>query len=408
MKRVALVGNLNNSFSAIMKWLRSRGYDAHLFYRPFPHYFHVKADTFDLAYLDYCHEIDWLDRGFRPANIDVKGIRELFSSFDKIIAQGDEASVINFCSIPIDIYFPYGTDISKYVFLPHQFSVWEKIRLFTRKNSGFSFSDLNNGTSSKYLHQAIKTAKNVFLDVSNPEFEGMLHKIGLEGEFRHVPMPFIYYPEYEKVFAVNTSPSVHWRDAVDELRRSNDLLVLYHGRQIWVNRESKFAPKENDVLIRGFGEFIKKSKGGVKAHLIMLEFGPDVQFSKELIKELQIEENVTWLPQMYRKDVMYLISQIDIGSGEFGRSYLTFGTIIENMVLGKPVIHFRDDELYKDAYPWLYPLINSKDPQEISEKLIYYSTHKQELEKMGSEAQRWVKELFILKPLQQIEEVLNG
>ncbi|MBX2955233.1 MAG: hypothetical protein KF846_03690 [Cyclobacteriaceae bacterium] len=406
MKRVALVGNLNNNFSAIMKWLRHEGYDAHLYYRAWPHFFHVKADTFDLHYLHYTHEVNWLQKGFRPADLNQDEIRNIFSAFDKIIAQGDEAAVLNYCGITIDIYFPYGTDISKYAHLPHHYSLWEKFRLLTRKKSGHTFRDVFAGTPSKYLYQAIKTAHYVFMDKSNPEFEETLHRIGIQGQFAYVPMPFIFYPEYEAEFK-DPQPSVHWRSYVDRLRQENDLLILYHGRQYWKVLLNKFSGKNNDELIRGFARFMARKNPDTKVHLVMLDFGSDVGASKELIRELGIEQYVTWLPQMYRKDLMYLVSKIDIGSGEFGRSYLTFGTIIENMVMGKPVIHHRDDSLYQDSYPWLYPLINAQKADAIAERLLYYHNNMDEVVSMGKEAQRWVKEFFIEKPLEQIKNVLN-
>lgn len=401
------MGNMNNNFLAMMKWLRQYGYDAHLYYRV-PGWFYPKEDTLNLEYLSFCHEVDWLEEGFKPDRFDISEIQKLFAGFEKIIAQGDEAAVLNYCGISIDIYFPYGTDLSKYAVQPHSFNLWQKLRILTRKNSGYGFKDVFSGTPAKFLFQAIQNARYVFMDRTNDEFEDVLKQFRLKGRFEYVPMPFLYYPEYEKEFYCNGKASVHWQGDMDRLREENDFLVLYHGRQYWRKIITDFSRKENDQLIRGFASFIKHEGATSKVKLIMLEFGSDVTASKALVKELGIEEHVFWFPAMSRKDIMYLVSKIDLGSGEFGRSYLTFGTIIECMIMGKPVIHYRQDELYTGQYPELYPLINAKYADDIAEKLSYYYHHRAELHEMGHQAQQWVKKYFIDRPLKRIMEVLNA
>lgn len=406
MRRIALVGNMNNNFLAMMKWLRYYGYDAHLYYRV-PAWFYPKEDTLDLNYLSFCHEIYWLEEGFKPVRFNVSEIQKLFGGFDKIIAQGDEAAVLNYCGIPIDIYFPYGTDLSKYALQPHAFSLWQKLRIIIRKNSGYRLKDIFRGTPAKYLFHAIQNARYVFMDCTNDDFEGVLKQFRLNGKLEYVPMPFLYYPEYEKAFSGSGKVSVHWQQDMDQLREENDFIVLYHGRQYWKKIITDFSRKENDQLIRGFALFLKHINYNSKVKLVMLEYGSDVAASKELVKELGIETNVFWFPAMSRKDIMYLISKVDVGSGEFGRSYLTFGTIIECMIMGKPVIHYRQDDLYTARYPELYPLINVKYADDIAEKLTYYYYHRSELDEMGRQARQWVQKYFIELPLKRIMEVLN-
>lgn len=397
---------MNNNFLAMMKWLRQYGFDAHLYYRV-PGWFYPKEDTLNLAYLSFCHEVDWLEEGFKPDRFNISEIRNLFAGFDKIIAQGDEAAVLNYCGIPIDIYFPYGTDLSKYAVQSHTFTLWQKLRILTRKNSGYALKHVLRGTPSRFLFQAIQNARYVFMDRTNDDFEGVLRQFRLNGKFEYVPMPFLYYPEYVEGFSTNGNASVHWQHDMDRLRKENDFLVLYHGRQYWRKIITDFSRKENDQLIRGFASFVKRLKDPSTVKLIMLEFGADVAVSKALVQELGIEAHVFWFPGMSRKDIMYLISKIDVGSGEFGRSYLTFGTIIECMIMGKPVIHHRQDELYTGLYPELYPLINAKYADDIAEKLTYYYHHREDLNEMGRQAQQWVKKYFIERPLKRIMEVLN-
>ena len=69
--KIALVGNMNNNMFPLMKHLRSKGYDAHLFFsnQNLADHFHPKADTFFIEDLQYCHAINWLDNLFYNVNI---------------------------------------------------------------------------------------------------------------------------------------------------------------------------------------------------------------------------------------------------------------------------------------------------------------------------------------------------
>ena len=90
MKKIALIGNMNNNFFALCRHLRDRGYHAELFFRHTHDHFHPKADTTSLDDLKLCHEIDWFEYssiGERNAKIasDLK-------SFDFFIGSGMEDS----------------------------------------------------------------------------------------------------------------------------------------------------------------------------------------------------------------------------------------------------------------------------------------------------------------------------
>jgi glycosyltransferase involved in cell wall biosynthesis len=140
----------------------------------------------------------------------------------------------------------------------------------------------------------------------------------------------------------------------------------------------------------------------------MLEYGYDLEHSKALVSELGIDKHVIWLPKMYRKEIMQLISRVDVCTGEYGRSYLTFGTIIEAMLLKKPVIHYRDDNLYTGIYPELYPLLNAREPEEIEIAIGYALNNPGELKKMGEAASGWVKKYFIEKPLKTLQNLIEA
>lgn len=398
-KRIALIGNLNNNFFAITKYLRDGGYDAHLFYKLAEEHFQPKADTFTLEYMEYCHEVQWLNE---YSDKNKKVIQNDIKNFDFFIGQGDEAALAHFAGVNFNVYYPYGSDFYKYAWLPQEFTFLQKI--YARFVKKIPYNVLNNGTPAKFIRSTIVNAENVFLDYTNEKYEAKLVNLNLKGIHKNIPMPFIYCKQYENEFS-----DVHWKSQIDLIRRENDFILLYHGRQEWKKaleyKNNDFTSKNTHHLIEGFAQFCKDFPSK-SIKLIMLEYGGDVFNSKKLISELNIEDKVIWFPKMYRKDIMYLIKNVDVCSGEFNLSYLTFGTIIEAMLMGKPVVHHRVDELYK-SYPELYPLYNAREVDEIKTCLKDAFVNPNKRLEMGDSARSWVKKYFIENPLVELIKVIE-
>jgi len=403
-KRIALVGNMNNSFFAITRHLRGLGYDAHLFYFPIAERFQPKADTFSLDYTTYTHEVTWMKNGL--ANVPEEKVREQLNGFDFYIGQGEEAAIAYSCGFNMDVYYPYGSDVYKYAYLPQEYSM--KAKLFGRFRKGdrkITSAHIKKGLLSRYIKGAIVDATYLLADYTNEDFEKKLKGLGYKGEYHHVPMPFIYLEEYESVTDWSNA-DVHWRSVVNKIRKENDFILLYHGRQEWKTYNNEFTLKNTHHVIIGFANYVKK-RPEVKATLLMVEYGSDTEHSKELVAELGIEDKVKWLPSMYRKDLMFVIKNVDVCCGEFGRSYLTFGTVIEAMQMKKPVIHYRDDSLYVDKYSSLYPLLNAREPDQIEAAIARAVSDPETTKKIGEEASEWVNTNFIQKPVSFLQSLIE-
>jgi glycosyltransferase involved in cell wall biosynthesis len=400
-KRIAVIGNMNNNFVALTKYLRDVGYDAHLFYMPAADHFRPIADSFETVH-PYYHEVSWMHVNIHM--VDEILVHEQLKGFDFYIGQGTEAAIAKKCGYNMDIYFPYGSDFYKYAWLPMHYT-WQQI-LFKVLFTDMKFAELRKGTGAVYTRQVIKEAKNVCMDKTNPETEKRLFDIGLLGRFHHIPMPFIYLPQYQN----RTNWDVHWKSNIDDIRARHDFVLVYHGRHesnsLKVSGKNDFTTKNTNYLIEGFSKFVKQNHGA-KPALITIDYGSDVSISKDIILANNIESNVYWLPKMYRKDLMYLLSKADVGSGEFDVSNLTFGTIIEAMAMGKPVIHYREDSLYKGQYPELYPMYNAREPEQIAQALQEAYDNPEERIAKGAKAQDWVKKFFIERPLEQIIELIE-
>lgn len=406
MTKIALIGNMNNNFFALCRHLRNRGYIADLFFRPAADHFHPKADTTILEELAYCREINWFNINSPDERIDQ--IQQDLKGYDFFIGSGDEAALAAEAGVRFDIYCPYGSDIYKYAHLPHKYPWHVHLRSLLRSPSLPDYRTVLRGTRSKYLYKAIKTARHIVWDHANPEIDKKLYDINPEGTIHTLPLPFVYtsYLESEK-----GSVDVHWYSYFQQLRSSYDFLVLYHGRHEWKNslnyKNNEFTTKNTHYLLMGFAQFVSEQPSS-RAKLITIEYGGDIQASKDLIVKLGIQDHVIWFPKMFRKDIYRLIEHVDICCGEFYKSYVTFGTIVEGMIMGKPIIHFRDNNLYCNVYDWLYPLYNSKQPEEIAHSLTQAYKHPTERISIGKQAKAWVEKYVIERPLSLFESLING
>jgi len=398
MKRIALVGNMNNNFFAITRYLRDRGYDAHLFYRLAMPHFQPMADSYTNDYESFCHQVDWLDNGFH--NADIEEVKKTLSGFDFYVGQGEEAAVAYKAGFNIDVYYPYGSDVYKYAQLPQEYTLKSKMKsLVVGGADRPSYYQMKEGTMAKYLKAGIVNARYIFADATNDEFEAQLNSLQYKGEYRKVPMPFIYYPEYKHI--VEKALAHNIVEKIRQIRASHDFVLLYHGRQEWATYHNQFTGKNTHHLIQGFAGFVKENLQN-NACLVMLEYGTDVEQSKHLIHKLEIVDKVYWLPKMYRKELMYVVQNADVCCGEFAHSFLTFGTVVEAMLMKKPVITHRIDSYYTSTYPVLYPCYNAREVEAIQQAIAQAVNNKEERLQMGDEAYEWVKKYFIEIPLQQL------
>jgi glycosyltransferase involved in cell wall biosynthesis len=92
------------------------------------------------------------------------------------------------------------------------------------------------------------------------------------------------------------------------------------------------------------------------------------RFSRATSKELNIEKDIIWLPQMSRKELVYYYNMADIVLDQFNVGIFAL-LAAEAMSCGTPVFSFpieRAKEIY-DAPP---PIVNVATQKELTEKLF--------------------------------------
>ena len=159
---------------------------------------------------------------------------------------------------------------------------------------------------------------------------------------------------------------------------------------IWKNIPNNFYDvKKNNILIEGFAKYVKTNKSNnYTVKLFLVDYGPDVLHSKNLIKKLHIEAYVTWLPKMSRKEIMLLLEYVSLGCSELG-GLLWGGIGWEFLSKGVPFFHYLENS--KDAFPnsTIPQFLNVQTSEDIAVHLYNYEISPEKYKKMGKSSKEW-------------------
>jgi hypothetical protein len=409
--KVACLGNMNNNFFVFLRYLKDRGIDAHLFLNQEASHFLPQADTYDmLPYQDCIHEINW-----SWETLEKETIIEMLKPYDVFIVCGYFPAFLAKAGIKADIFVPYGADLYQVPFLFSDIEIYietilHKIFLILKK--WFHYRHLPRYKKylqvmfPQYQRNGIKNAKMIALIEKNPFFEVPLDRIKPKGERTFAAIPVLHLPTYTKENIENHKTNITYYQAFALLREKYELLIFHHARHIWKNPVANNYVKGNDIFFHGLARVIKANPNK-KIGLISLEYGTDIQESKQLIKELGIEDNVHWFPILPRKEIMAGLSFADIVVGEFVFSWVIGGVINEAMSMSKPLIMFRDDQLYRHLPQPLYPILNSKTIEEVEKNLTICIQSPALMIEIGSKCYEWHKKHMVDEALEIFDKYIK-
>lgn len=388
--RVGLICNMNNILFSVTRFLRDRGVDATLLLLDDeePH-FHPSADTFDLSYQAYVRRVPWGDP-LQIARVSRESIAASVRDFDVLVGCGSAPAFLDKIDRTLDIFIPYGSDLFELPFHIQGF----------RRRAPMSTLEL-----PIRQRRGIRRAK-VLLGDRSIAYDEATARLGYAGERAFQSIPMIYTPLYSPATLPQYYGRSHWFADVKRLRDRVDVLVVHHARHIWGADFGVWQAKGNDKLVRGFAEAVARRRD-VRFGLVMLEYGPEVERTRALVAELGLADRVLWLPQTVRKEVMVAMSLADIGCGEFANSWLSCGTIYETLAMGKPLLHRRDDELYTQFFPELYPLMNVQTAADISRHLLDFVDRPGHWRAVGERGRAWHQRYAVDIPLDGIARRLG-
>jgi len=384
--KIGILGNMNNMYFSLARFLADEGYDCDLMIYDYePAHFHPTADSFRTQFSFGIRQLNWGD----PANFLQKKREDIeadLAPYDFLIGNGSAPAFLHRIGRRLDLFMPYGDDLYA---LPFPRVVHPKRQL--------AYLAL-----AWHQRKGIQETPFVLFDKTNPAFEKLIDRLRLKGNRIVVPAPLFYLREYEQ-----TPPGAHpYKTLLEQLRLENDLLILQHIRQLWKKHPDVWTQKGNDQLIRGYASFLKNHPG-VRAKLLLFEYGIDINASKELIRELGIEDHVLWFPKMERKHLISFIKTSDLVVGELFHSWNSYCVVAETLAFGKVLMHKRNAADFQDVYEEDYPMIHASTAEEVERGLHSALLQKGSMREMEEGGRRWFQRYYIDKPLAFIKEIIS-
>jgi hypothetical protein len=87
---------------------------------------------------------------------------------------------------------------------------------------------------------------------------------------------------------------------------------------------------------------------------------------------------------------------------------MTSGVLCEAFVAHKPILAYRDDILYANDYPNIYPIMNASTPEEICNRLEEYIDSPGTFKEVGQVGARWYQEEVVEKALAKYLEYIHA
>jgi len=381
--KIALVGNMNNNFFSLMRYLRDLGLDAYLLtYRNELSHFTPENDTWSYEkWAPFIKKTKIVNGGLKSYFSYSKQflLREL-SGYDYYITNGFSPALFRKAGLKIDLFMPYSINIEYTYF-------YNKQRIID-----YLAEPLFHFLQKRGLKSTVKLLGTVDVGAYNRAIEYKLKAIPLA-------MPMVYVED-------QASLDIGLETIIKKF--ADYQLTVFSHVSHFPHGSDGHKIKRNDVIIRGFAEFRHKHID-IKPLLVLLDYGQGVDDSKALIAELGITDQVLWLPKMARKELMAILNHIDIGAGEFGGD-MWGGTVWEFMSAGKSFFQYvalKDNEISRLLNAPCPKFFNTNDPVRIAEILFEYTENPEKYRKLGKNIQQWFQEYAGLGLAQRYKDIIK-
>ena len=148
--------------------------------------------------------------------------------------------------------------------------------------------------------------------------------------------------------------------------------------------------KNNHKFIVAFAKLVEL-RSQLKPRLFIVEYGPDVARTKALVTELSIEDQVTWLPKMARRELLWLLRRVSVGVGEFYDVPRMIRTDAEARLwyaLATKLLFETGEfeQIYGVPTP---PLLNVSSAKDLLKKMLLAADDPSFAYKLGDDAKKW-------------------
>lgn len=418
MKKIAILGNMNNNGFSLLRYFRDLGFNADLLLfkndvEKNVTDFTLEADTWYLEkwvkYIKYLPAVNGYGQALSKSSInkillyivyylrkamhsknalyakpaskrDLNKLKHTISGYDIIIGSGATPAILYSINYKLDLFFPYSQGIE---FLYEDY-------FFHYRKSKFPLVKYIAHQMFKMQEKGIIQSK-VCLTVNEELTNQAYKKIGVNPKTGAVPIVYPYEIADSNSFSNGLKKTL-------EFLLGYDYLLISHGRHLWKKPQNftsdqwELLTKNNNWIIEAYKRFLL-DRPKSNSVLIFFEYGEDFEESKLLCDQEKLSKNVIWLPKMKRKEIFEVLKYCSVGLGEFYQSESFFGgcgwEIISN---GLPLIHGykRDIDSFQIDYGYTAPpfyIANSIDS--IHAGLIEFYDNKKYRLKIGEDSKAW-------------------
>tara|TARA_B100000700_G_C15062736_1_gene867010 strand:- start:11566 stop:12849 length:1284 start_codon:yes stop_codon:yes gene_type:complete len=321
--KVALLGNTCNNNFALLRYLLDLNIDAHLYLYSNEGKSHenpIHAPSWDSVDIKlYQKSISCLDipNGLvsvigRPDKLtlplDLSNFSNELSEYDICVGSGLTPAIFRRMNKVLDIFYPYGVGIE-----------WladnECKKKLETLNLQWPLRKLLFYTQLDGLRKTRKVI-NWLPGIT----EDTLKKYSIPFSYLHIPA---YYLESKPISGINERKHLD-KTLLEKISNKQTFKIFSFMRHIWVFDKNKndistwpTCNKNNNLLIIGFKHFIDQNITR-ECKLFLSSWGDNVEDSKKLIAELNLQPYIEWIPLMPRSIITYILSEYaDMAVGEF-------------------------------------------------------------------------------------------
>ena len=151
--------------------------------------------------------------------------------------------------------------------------------------------------------------------------------------------------------------------------------------------------KKNDILIRGIAKFLGETKASLDIHFI--EKGRDVDETKKLLKELNIDSYVTWHRELPHYQFIDMLKKCDIVTDHMNEHVIGGGAF--GMAVGRPMISNAIPHIINPITGVETEICHAQTEEDVCEWLKKLVLDKDFRIKKGIASREYIKQYFDLK-----------
>ncbi len=387
--KIALIGNMNNNFYSFFRYFKDLKFNVDLLiFKNEPKIFNFKNDEPNKVNKINIKQLSWGDR-FDLINTSKNKIYNDLKKYDVLIGCGLSPAFCYKAGLSLDIFVPYGADIY----------------YFTKFNLTYPQNIINLLYTSYYQRKGLRTSKVWHMPLTNHLYENIFEKYKGNAQRWYNGIPYVYDKAYSKKFLIDKSKKN--LNKFLKQRKKNKIILFSPSRLVWGRNKNDPNDKGTDILLKGFKIF-KEKNSNVSISLILMNYGPDLVKTKQLIDKLDLKKDVLLIDRQPRTSILYMMKFSDIICCQFKNSWFSYGVIFEALAMSKTVMTFRDDNLYKKKYKILYPILNINKSKKIEEQLSSYIKYKKKYQEMGKIGRKWYIKYCVKQTLKKYIKYFNG